>query len=400
MREIGQIHPVRWNVRPSEKTESTRRVGLILILTMSAGLTVRGTPADVSVADLDASTEMVTTPPATRPGETPKDSEWVVAPIPMLNPAQGFGVVLAAQYIYKPKEQTPDTPSSLVGLGGFYTEKGSWGVLAGYAGHWQDDLWRPVVGGGYIDLRYDFYGIGNALAELNKSIRINQTVTFGLVQLMRRIVPGLYAGARLSVFSTDISTGEVAIPPLVIPPLETNVANVSGGPVLQWDTRDNQFYPTRGQNASLSAIFYGGDHTYQIYSLAWNTYYALEENQILAFRAYFRSAAGDVPFYALSQFGLRSDLRGYKSGKYRDRDMFAGQVEYRGLLRDPWGFVLFAGAGEVAASYSDFTSENILASVGGGLRYRLGKTNPVNLRLDWAYGKDGGVTYLSVNEAF
>jgi outer membrane protein assembly factor BamA len=213
-------------------------------------------------------------------------------------------------------------------------------------------------------------------------------------------VPGLYAGARLSAFSTDLSTAGTAEPPVVVPTLESNVASMSAGPVVQWDSRDDQFYPTKGQYASLSAMFYGGDHNYQIYSLAWNSYHSLDENQILAFRAYFRSADGDVPFYALSQFGLRSDLRGYKSGKYRDRDMFAGQVEYRGLLRDPWGFVAFAGAGEVAPSYGDFNTENILASVGAGLRYRLGKAHPVNLRFDWACGKDGGVSYLSVNEAF
>ena len=59
-------------------------------------------------------------------------------------------------------------------------------------------------------------------------------------------------------------------------------------------------------------------------------------------------AAGDAPFFLLSTFGGQTDLRGYPSGRYRDRMMYALQAEYRWQFNDWWVFSGFAGVGEVA----------------------------------------------------
>jgi hypothetical protein len=37
---------------------------------------------------------------------------------------------------------------------------------------------------------------------------------------------------------------------------------------------------------------------------------------------------------------------------------------------------------------------------GAGLRYQLTKKFPMQLRADYAWGKDGGIFYFSVGEAF
>jgi outer membrane protein assembly factor BamA len=186
----------------------------------------------------------------------------------------------------------------------------------------------------------------------------------------------------------------------MIPPQDLDLETWSGGPVAQWDSRDNQFYPTSGHFANLSMIFSSGNREYQIYHADWNYYHSLGESIVLAFRGTLRISDGDVPFYALSQFGQRSDLRGYTNGKYRDRDLVAVQGEYRQRLTARWGFVVFAGVGEVVPSLKDLNTDDLLASGGVGLRFRLSKQNPVNLRFDWAYGKDGSATYVGINEAF
>jgi hypothetical protein len=41
-----------------------------------------------------------------------------------------------------------------------------------------------------------------------------------------------------------------------------------------------------------------------------------------------------------------------------------------------------------------------VAAAGVGVRYRLSKENPVNYRIDYAYGKDGGNFYFAVGEVF
>jgi len=80
--------------------------------------------------------------------------------------------------------------------------------------------------------------------------------------------------------------------------------------------------------------------------------------------------------------------------------MIATQGEYRQRIAGQWGFVVFAGIGEVARSPGDLRADDLLWSAGAGLRYQLAKGHPVNLRLDLACGKDGGALYIGVGEAF
>ncbi len=343
----------------------------------------------------------VTEPQPLAPTATNGGNEWVVAPIPTLNPSQGYGLQVIGQYIFGTAAADADAKPSVLAAGGFYTEKDSWGAFAGYLGHLKDDQWRALVGGGYMSLNYDFYGTGNQLADLDLAIPIEQTASFGAVQLLHRVIPHLYAGVRLLAYETDIASKGVDRPPVTLPPAEHNTSAYASGAIVQWDSRDNQFFPTRGQLANASAVWTNGDHSYETYELEWNLYAPLgKPSRVLAMRAYLGEVSGDAPFYALMQFGWHNDLRGYESGKFRDSSMFATQLEYRGSLGARWGYVAFAGVGEVAPSIGKMNTDDLLSSAGVGVRLRLAKNNPVNLRLDWAYGKDGDAVYLAVGEAF
>ncbi len=399
MRDNFQDSPTRQLPRPVCSVAGIGRAGLILVLSTVPRLRAAEDVANSTNLESTADTATAPQPLAVHGKKQEDGNEWVVAPIPTLNPSQGFGVQVIGQYIFKDPKAAPETPSSIVAVGGFYTEEKSWGGFGGYLGHWQDDKWRPLAGGGYADLHYDFYGIGNNQANQDRFLPIDQKATFGIVQMMRRIVPGLYAGLRFTATNTDISTTGLDNPPVPLPPLETGAKNYSGGFVAQWDTRDNQFYPRQGQYANFSASFHDGDYTYQTYQLDWNGYFSVGDQTVIAARVFLRTTGGDTPFYALSQFGMHNDLRGYKSGKYRDNAMFATQVEYRRQLNFRWGFVVFAGVGEVMPGFDELNTDDLLASAGAGLRFRVAKSHPVNLRLDWAYG-DASSFYLGVNEAF
>ena len=80
--------------------------------------------------------------------------------------------------------------------------------------------------------------------------------------------------------------------------------------------------------------------------------------------------------------------------------MLAAQAEYRLELPKRFGLVAFAGVGEVARALDDFNMQNLLPSVGAGLRYTLAKQNHINLRLDFAVGRDSQAFYVSIGEAF
>ena len=372
--------------------------GLFLVLLALPRL--RGDEDLVNPVNPEHTAALATAPqPLAKTAKADDGSEWVIAPIPTLSPSQGFGVQVIGQYIFKDPKQAPDTPSSIIAVGGFYTAEKSWGAFGGYLGHWQDDKWRPMFGGGYADLHYDFYGIGNIQAEHDLSIPVAQKATFGLVQLTRRIVSGLYAGLRVTASQTDINFDTSGLPSFVPPPDVINIQTASVGLIVQWDTRDNQFFPKQGQYSNFSANLHDGDYTYQTYQFDWNGYYSVGDSSVLAVRVFLRATSEGTPFYALSSFGMHNDLRGYKSGKYRDNNMFTTQVEYRRQLSPRWGMVVFAGVGEVVPGFNELNTDDLLTSAGAGLRFRVAKSHPINLRLDWAYG-DASSFYLGVNEAF
>jgi outer membrane translocation and assembly module TamA len=76
------------------------------------------------------------------------------------------------------------------------------------------------------------------------------------------------------------------------------------------------------------------------------------------------------------------------------------QAEYRWKFAKKWGAVAFAGFGEVAPSWSDFTFEDALPSAGVGLRFKISKTTGLNLSVDYAVGKDSDAWYFYVGESF
>jgi outer membrane translocation and assembly module TamA len=80
--------------------------------------------------------------------------------------------------------------------------------------------------------------------------------------------------------------------------------------------------------------------------------------------------------------------------------MLTAQAEYRFELWKRIGVVAFGGAGEVAESFGKFTAGSVLPSGGAGVRYRLTDENHVNLRADFAWGKDSSALYISLAEAF
>ena len=131
-----------------------------------------------------------------------------------------------------------------------------------------------------------------------------------------------------------------------------------------------------------------------------NHYTAIRQNHLLVLRGSVESVAGDAPFYSLPMFGTHYDLRGYVVGQYRDKTKFAVQAEYRCRLYKRWGMVGFGGIGGVAPSFSDYSKEHMLHSVGAGLRYMASVNQKVNISIDYAHGKNTYGWYFYIGEAF
>jgi outer membrane protein assembly factor BamA len=262
------------------------------------------------------------------------------------------------------------------------------------------------------DVNYDFFGVGQDAGDRGISIPLNQSGDYFNGVYLRRVGPSRYAGLRyrLNRTSLDLDWDALGLQPPTGPVWERirdellSVETASVGVMFQQDGRDNTIYPTRGTLIDFAVDRYddawGSDIEYWVYELAYNSYKSLGEDRVLASRFYARATDGDVPFWGLCQFGAHNDLRGYVSGQYRDRVMAAAQVEYRAKLKGRIGYVILAGIGQVAPKFPDFSINDLLWSAGVGLRIRVTKENPVNYRIDYAIGKEGGEVYFAVGEAF
>jgi hypothetical protein len=113
-----------------------------------------GLPFDVS-----NTSEPAAAPTATRRGEI------VAAPVPFLSPTFGFGLAAGVGYIYHPAGPDPDTPPWSTGGGGSYAENGSWGAALGHKVNLAQDRWGVLGFAGYANVRYDFFGIGEAAGQ-------------------------------------------------------------------------------------------------------------------------------------------------------------------------------------------------------------------------------------------
>jgi Omp85 superfamily domain len=304
-------------------------------------------------------------------------------------------------YMYRLPGAHPDDQVWLTGVAGLYSENDSWGLGAFHRMSVGGDKWRIEAAGFRANLHYDYFGIGGDGG--GPGVPLAQPTELLMGEALRRIAPSLYFGVHATAVDSEVGledSGDFVPPGIELPVADINVATLA--PTLQYDTRDSEYFPTQGfyGNAAVAIARegIGSDLDYEKISADLNHYRALSESSVLAWRVAFQYVAGDAPFFVYPTFGSGADLRGYQTGTYRDRFLFAMQTEYRHRFAPRIGAVVFAGIGTVSPDFGDW--ERSLPSVGAGFRYTLATQNNLNLRLDVARGRDDTIWYVGLREAF
>ncbi|WP_413288190.1 BamA/TamA family outer membrane protein [Bdellovibrio sp. HCB337] len=329
-----------------------------------------------------------------------KKREWIIAPVPNYSPAQGWGLAVLAQVVLKSEQG--NKPSIFAG-GIFGTQKKSYGGALAYLGKLNDDKFRLNILGGYAKVNSDFYGVGKRQSSYDMSVLLEQDVDFFAIQAIPKMW-GIYLGPTIAYIHMKNQFDIAGLPSDFDSPDSLTEDSWVPGIKLEADTRDNTFYPLHGYMTNFTALFYderlSGSYTFQRYQANHNMYLSLGDEKVLATRLNAAYADGDVPFYFMPSFGTGSDLRGYKAGKYRDKFIWDVQTEYRTRFTDRWGGVLFIGAGDVLPSITEFNLQDLLWAGGLGARFRIAEENPIDFRIDVAYGDKEVSTYFSVHQAF
>lgn len=328
--------------------------------------------------------------------------DLVIAPIPGYSPQIGWNLTLGGGYFLQSGDKDSETPPSVIGGFVMGAENGSYAYGAGANLHLLDDRLRLKFGAAYMDVRYQFYGIGNDQNDLGIRVDLLQNGPLYFATGSWRVWKKLYVG--LGYMSGEVDTRlrlDAPLPPSFDPvlKLDTGAINIP----IEIDSRDHEQFPRDGWLVKARGMFYresvGSDFESETFKLIVNRYLPMRDQDVLALRLFIKGTSEDTPFFLLSTFGGSTDLRGYPSGRYRDRMMYAMQSEYRWQYNDRWIFTGFAGFGEVADSFSNF-GKNFLPAGGIGARFVLSAKHRVSLSADVAVGDDGAEFYFGVGESF
>jgi hypothetical protein len=333
----------------------------------------------------------------------PDKNSLLIVPIPQSSPTLGTGLTLGAGYFYNPNGSKEPW---ITAVGVMATSNGSRALGALQKMALADDSIRITAFVGLADVNLKYYGQGAIAAERDLYIELNEDGWAAMLQGQKEVSENLFVGAKFAYLdvTTSIHRDEPLFPDAEIPRAEFDAQLSMIGPILSYDLRDNTLNTQNGLLLSASLMFaddaIGSDFNYDKLVAAANVYRQVRPGTVLAGRASLCRVSGGAPFFDMCMFGASSDLRGYDSGKFRDDASWATQVEVRQHLFGKFGVVGFAGIGGTASELTDFDDMEILQSLGVGLRFMPVKAANTNVRIDYAWGEDGGALYISVGEAF
>lgn len=250
-----------------------------------------------------------------------------------------------------------------------------------------------------------YYGIGNTTTSDMEENYTSRSLEINL-DFLRQIRDELSIGLRYALDTYTITKydpeGEL---------IKGEVPGSEGGTssglgfVINWDSRNNIFFPSKGCFHQLTSVyaasFLGSDFEYFSLTADSRKYIALHPSHILAFQAYFELKTGSPSFRRLALLGGEERMRGYFRGRYRDNNMMVLQMEYR-VLPVWWriGLVGFFSVGDVSDKANHFNIHSFKYAGGFGIRYIWNREDNLNIRIDFAWGKDTTGFYITLKEAF
>ncbi|MEZ8823947.1 BamA/TamA family outer membrane protein [Vibrio amylolyticus] len=352
-------------------------------------------------------------------------------PVPILitEPAVGAGGGVAGLFLHEDEQakarrkqaafaavdggaQLMPAAITLVGAAG--TENGSWFAFAGHRHSWLKDAIRYTGGLGVGEAKLDIYqpiqfdGIGTLPAI--DTLRFGTTTQVaGLMQKLQFRVKDtpLMLGAKqvLAVSSVDLNFyGKLgqAIDKLSqhfnLEELDSASVTSGLGLVVDYDTRDNLFYPTQGYQLSAEYMAYdeaiGSDYSYQNLSLNGQIYLPLSDAWNLAFAGNYQHFSSDELLIAPTTKPYVA-LRGVSSYRYQGDEILTAQTQLSYDIDNRWKVSAFYGHG--VAQQSDTTDAlNHVDAYGVGFRYHIARRYGLRLGIDIAFSDQEGALYFNM----
>lgn len=342
---------------------------------------------------------------------------------PSYNPEASLGIGGAMLMTFRMNKYDTLSQRSFIPVGFNISINGTFVAAGAGTLFFNENKFRIYIKYGYRTEPANFYGIGYdeiKRAEELRDLFNKDSVTFhkASVQFFPRFVweirPNIYVGTLLDYnyyYGKDMPYWMEQNPQ--VQKYGNKYHNIGIGGLFQYDTRDDVATPFSGIFLSAMGTLYGkylgGDFNYEMIELEYRQFrQVFKRRSVLAWTAKSQIGIDNVPYTELPNFGNPFDLRGYAWGKYRDKSMAYGIVEYRhmfmseeaykrGAFWSKFGAVAWVGTGAIGKTPVDWDKWKF--NYGVGLRIQLQPRKNFRLDIGKEPGQKWGI-YMNMTEAF
>ena len=315
-----------------------------------------------------------------------------------------FGV--SSLYVYSANRNLENRLSEIKAFT-FYTQENQYGIWLDHAVYTDKDLWFFYGKARYQSFPLFFYGIGPDSPSEYTAL-IDGEYTLFRERFLRALKPSLYFGLEIDYQSLTSVEYLRTTPGYDPPSVGTNGStNLGIGLGLLYDNIHNAMNPRDALYSEWAVMNFstgtGSDFNFTEFITDNRIYRPIKKNTVLAAQLYGQFITGNPPFNMLSLMGGESLMRGYYLGRYRDKNLVAGQVEYRILpfsFSKRFGASVFLAAGQVYGDNNNFSFSNFLPTGGAGIRYLIFPDKDIYTRIDLSYTREGSGVYFFIGEAF
>jgi len=321
-------------------------------------------------------------------------------------PETSWELGVSSLYVYSANRDLSNRLSEIKAFT-FYTLKNQYGFWLDHALYTDENKWFFYGRARYQSFPLFYYGIGRETPSEHIAL-IDGEYTLFRERLLRETLPSLYFGLELDYqglnrvnyidTETDFELPEVGA-------MGSN--NLGIGLGLLYNNIHNAMNPREGLYSEWAFMNYntaaGSDYNMTTYVIDNRIYRPVKENTVFAAQVYGQFTSGNAPFNMLALMGGESLMRGYYLGRYRDKNLVAGQVEYRILpfeFSKRWGASVFLAAGQVYGDEYGFNWDQFLPTGGAGIRYLIFPEKDIYTRIDISFTEEGRGVYFFIGEAF
>jgi len=338
--------------------------------------------------------------------EDPSAPKLINYPTVAYAPETSWELGVSSLYVYSANRDLSNRLSEVKAFT-FYTLENQYGFWLDHALYTDENKWFFYGRARYQSFPLFYYGTGRETPSEHIAL-IDGEYTLFRERLLRETLPSLYFGLELDYQGLNRVNYIHTEPDFDLPEVGAMGSNNFGiGLGLLYNNIHNAMNPREGLYSEWAFMNYntaaGSDYSMTTYVIDNRIYRPVKENTVFAAQLYGQFTSGNAPFNMLALMGGESLMRGYYLGRYRDKNLVAGQIEYRILpfeFSKRWGASVFLAAGQVYGDEYGFNWDQFLPTGGAGIRYLIFPEKDIYTRIDVSFTEEGRGVYFFIGEAF